>query len=566
MHAIALRLQRRPLERHLFFAAATVITVLVMGYHFGTFDQFAHIPFLQKYADPALYPNDGFIDLRFESYSYFWRAFIPLAQLDPLNQRPLQWALLAGHCLVTYATFWMMWGLSWDLFQDPLTALLSTLAFIVPHLGFGGFPQFEFSLLNRTFALPVALGALRLYLRGRPIWAFALAGLLFNIHVITVVFVAAMFGLDSLLRWRTGGWRRLLVGGPVFLLCAAPVLVWRLTSPALTHAVDPEWFDAVSRGFLLNLFALVGGPLYINLITLAGLGTLGLFWVGHHAAPARAADHERSVVNFIWAVSLILLVQAVQVLVHPIDILNQLQIIRAGEFALVFGYLYFAHYLARQWPAAPAAERGWLTAAYIGSPMPIAPLLAWAAQRLPAGAQVRAALSAALFLGLLAATFAVGLPLGIWSPGLHPFGPGTSWEALQTCARDNTPKDALFVTPPYKWGIYGSEWRTFSQRSTVVAHAELLMIALAPSYYDTWKERFEQLAPGALAQFDGNYFDDAALVKAAYESLSTDALTRIARRYGAAYIVTEHPQTLSLPPAPWACNPANPDYTIYRVP
>lgn len=561
--SLAARLHRRPIDRYAFFLLATLVTILIMGYHFGTFDQFAHIPYLKKFADPALFPNDGFIGLRHESYSYFWRAFVPLRQLTPGSDTLLQWTLLAGHFAVTYLTFVMFWGLSWDLFQNPLAALLSTLAFIVPHLGFAGFPQFEFSLLNRTFALPFALWAIRLYLRDRPGWAFLLLGLLFNIHVITVVFVLAMFGLDALWQWRAGGWRRLLMGGPVFLAGAAPVLFWRLTSPALLAPVNPEWFDTVSRGFLLNLFALVSPYAYIDAVTLAGLGTFGLYLVARRSAPAASPAQERTVAHFMAAVMIVLAVQTVTVLVYPIDILNQLQIIRAGMFALVFGYLYFGHYLARRWAAAGS---GWLAAAYVLSPFPPAPLAVLAVQRGLERFRWRDAAAAATFVALFAVVLVIGLPLGLLGPGLHPFGPQTSWEAAQRCARENTPVDALFVTPPYKWGLYSSEWRTFSERSTVVSHAELLMIALAPNYYDTWKERFERLAPGALAKFAGNYFDNAAITKAAYETLTTDDLVSAARRYGAAYIVTEHPQTVALPPAPWACNQANPDYTIYPVP
>ena len=419
--SFANRLAARPLERHLFFLAATAATILVIGYHFGTFDQFAHIPYLKKYANPALYPNDGFIELRNESYSYFWRAFVPLVQLDPLDTRLLQWVLLAGHVLVTYVTFWVLWTLSLTLFNSPLAALLSGLAFIMPHLGFAGFPLFEFSLLNRTFALPAALGAVLLYLRGRPVWAFALLGLLFNIHVITVNFVLAMFGLDALLSWRSGGWRRLALGLPVFLVGAAPVLAWRLTSPALAAPVNPAWFDAVSRGFLLNLFALVAPYVHINMITLAGLGTLGLYWVARRPAPAAAPEHERTIAHFIWAVILILAVQAITVLVYPIDLLNQLQIIRAGEFALIFGYLYFAHYLARRWLAEPeaSADLGWLTAAYALSPLPLVPLLVLGLQRGLAAFSWRHAVAAGTFLGMFALTLAIAVPLGLWAPGAH---------------------------------------------------------------------------------------------------------------------------------------------------
>lgn len=559
------RLWRSRFERHAFFAAATLAAVFLAGYHFGTFDQFAHIPFLRAYADPSLFPRDGFVALRAESYSYFWRLFVPLVQLSPASDLPLQLALFTGHLAVTYATLVLLWRLSAELFDSPLAALLSTLAFIVPHLGLAGFPLFEWSLLNRTFVLPFALWAFLLYLRGRTNWAFLLLGGLFNIHVITVNFVLAMLGWDCLRRWRSGGWQRLAAGLPLFVLGAAPVLIWRLTSPALHAPLNPEWFDAVSRGFLLNLFVLVSPVVYINVATLCGLGTLGLYALARRAAPAVRPDQQRSLDHFIQAVILVLAVQVFSSVIYPIDLLNQLQIVRIGLYALVFGYLSFGNYLAQRWPSGDA-DNGWLAGAYIASPVPLAPLGVLAVHKLLARRPARDLAAACVPVGMFAVVLGLAVPLGLWSPGIYPFGPQTSWEDLQRCARQNTPAETVFVTPPYKWGLYSSEWRTFSARSTVVSHAELLMVALAPGYYDAWRERFDQLAPGAFARFDGNYFDNAAITRAAYEALQAPALTAVAQRYGAAYIVTERPHTLALPQAGWACSRANPDYAVYVVP
>ena len=55
--AFANRLNQTPARRHLLFLAATVVTVVCVGYHFGTFDQTIHIPFLKKFVNPSLYPR-----------------------------------------------------------------------------------------------------------------------------------------------------------------------------------------------------------------------------------------------------------------------------------------------------------------------------------------------------------------------------------------------------------------------------------------------------------------------------------------------------------------------------
>lgn len=554
------RLAARTLERHLFFLVCTALTILVMGYHFGTFDQFVHIPFLKKAVDPTLYPTDPLLELRFQTFSYFWRFFDPFWAVGVLE--PVMFVTYVG---ITYYTFWMLWNLSRQLFNNPLTSTLTTLAFVVPHLGFGGFPIFEFSLLNRTFVLPFLLLALTWWLRGRTVRALALLGVLFNLHVISTAFAFSLVALDGALRWREVGWRKLLAGGVAFAGLAAPVLVWRLSS-GLTHTYNPVWFDTVANGTLYNLFYLIAPYPHIIFVSLAGVSTLALFFLSQarvrvHTAPL---PHQRESMHFIYAVMLVLAAQIVSASLYRIDILNQLQIIRVGAFATIFGYLYFGHFIITRWRAGVwrGADMALMVLAYVLSPLPFIPLLAWAAWRWVQPVWARRAAMAGGTVGLLAIALAIVIPLNLWSPTINIYGPNTSWEAIQQCARTQTPKEALFITPPEKWWLYGSEWRTFSERGTLVNHWDLLMIALAPSHYDEWEARFDQIAPGARAQFAGDVFANVEIVRQAHLTLTAADLQAVAQRYGVIYVVRQQPHTL-----PWAALPCNnPDYVIYRVP
>jgi hypothetical protein len=77
LYSLADRLAKKTLLRHMVFLGVTLLTVWIGGYHFGTFDQVIHIPFLKKLSDPNLYPTDAFLELRREHYSFFWLIFIP---------------------------------------------------------------------------------------------------------------------------------------------------------------------------------------------------------------------------------------------------------------------------------------------------------------------------------------------------------------------------------------------------------------------------------------------------------------------------------------------------------
>ncbi len=92
-----------------------------------------------------------------------------------------------------------------------------------------------------------------------------------------------------------------------------------------------------------------------------------------------------------------------------------------------------------------------------------------------------------------------------------------------------------------------NDWRVFSERSTVATLSELLEAAFAPDYLDYWKPRFEALAPGALAQFQGDYFENKRLTAAAYYGLTAADFEGLAARFQADYVVIEKPHSYDLP-------------------
>lgn len=556
LEAFAERLARSPIRRHALFLGAALFTLLFVGYHFGTFDQTIHIPFLKKYADPSLYPGDPFFELRFQHYSFFWFLFLPFYQAGVLEV-----AMLVTHFLATYFTYWMVWTLADTLFGSPLATLFSTLALVVPHIGFAGFPVIEFSLLNRTFVLPFLLLALVLFLRGRVVGAYALLGVLYNLHVISVQFVLCMFLLHSVLAWREIGVKRLAAGLGLFLAGALPVLAWKLGSAGtpVDFSARPEWFETVAHGTLFNLFYLLPPYPHILIMTFSGFSALLMFAIGRSVKPA--GPHDRTVTNFVAAALIILLVQVVTAQWYPATIIIQSQIIRAGLFILILGYIYFGRYLAVQFRqrARDRFDYAVLALAYALFILPVAPLLIWVIQRVINPARWRRWLTATLLVGLAVGTGVVLAVFAVWGPGVWVFGPRTEWEDAQRWARDNTPRDAVFITPPHIWWLYESDWRVFSERSTVATLSELLEAAFAPEYIEYWQPRFADVAPGALEHFRGNFFENKATTAAAFYGLSTADLEALAAKYGADYLVVEKPHAHNLPVAY-----ANAEFTVYR--
>jgi hypothetical protein len=540
LERFANRISQSESTRHLFYLGVTLLSILSIGYHFGTFDQSIHIPFLKAIANPALFPGDAFVALRNEHYSYFWFLFVPFYHWGILEP-----TLFITHIIVTYFTFWMLYELCETLFKNPLSAMFGTLAFVLPHVSFAGFPLVEFSLLNRTFVMPFLLLAINLYLRGIRARSFFMLGILYNLHVLSVNYVLAMFVFDFILEYRKIGWKKILNCVGVFILAALPVLLWKLQDSGTEIHLEPGWFDLITRTMMMHLFYLAGN-LYLLPASLSALSAYVLFLVAYHSAPARS--HDKTVMIFVLAVTLVVLVQGIVTAWLPVSILLQFQIIRAGLFAVLFGYLYFADYLARKWMSGGVNAPGdaILTGTFFLSTLTFVTVLVLAAQKWWSATPWRLRATAVFLPMAFITSLVIAAWANFWHPGIFIYGPENPWREVQDWAKENSPKDAIFITPLNKWWLYESEWRVFSERQTVATLSEILEASFEPEYMSTWRPRIETLAPGAIAQFQGNYLENQQIAGQAYHNLSTAALLKAACQYQVSFIVVEkgHPREL----------------------
>ena len=550
------QLSRSAWRRHLCFGLVSAVTIFVAGYHFGTFDQSIHIPFLKKFSDPSLYPgNEALLNLRFQHYSFFWFFFIPFYRLGILEL-----ALFFTHFVATYLTFWRLWELSQTLFNDALAGLLTLVVMIIPHIGFSAFPIFEFDLLNRTFVLPFLFWAMDLYLRRRYFYAFTLLGVLANLHVLSAAYIFFLFILALVADFKQIGWKRAAGYLAGFGVAASPVLVWRgLGSPPI-FTLNPDWFQAVAQGMFFHLNYLIAPFPHIWLVTLSALSGLVLFVIAWRRR--LSPEHDRIIAVFMAGILSIILVQQVSVYTRPITIMVQTQIMRVGMLAVVLAYLYAAGYLARLYRARAMSSID-LTCLLIAFAMGIfsfIPLMVWFIQKVIKPARWRALLSGLTIVVLITVSFGLSLYYGIWKPGIYIYTRPTPWHATQVWARQHTPKEALFITPLHLWWFFDAEWRVFSERSQVVAFSDLLEIAIVPDYFDEWARRFDDFAPGIRAQFRGNIFENLAMIRQAYIDLPDETLLKLADKYGATYIVIEKPHT-----RPWKRIFENEQFIIYEI-
>ncbi len=545
------------LQRHLLFLILAIITVWINGYHFGTFDQVAHISFLKKNISPELYPNDPFLEIRKVHYSFFWFFFIPLFRAGVLEE-----SMLAIHILTVYGTFWMFWALSELLFNDSRTSLIIVLALIFPHLGFPGFQIIEFSLLNRTFALPFILGSIWLYLKNKRILAFLLLGLMFNIHAVYVVFVLCMFLFNEILTIKRSDWWEPVAGLVGFILFGLPVLIWRgQTGTGIDLSLRPELLSLAARSLLYTVYYPIGPFGFVIGNFLAGVGTLVAFVMGYHIAPS--CHRHRTMKNFTFAIGILIFVAVVNSYILPITILLQFQILRVGVFLLYFGMLYLGFFLSSQ-EKNDKIGKVWfyiLAFSFVITITPLVTIFFWLGYKALRRKRTRPGWLVPILISLQVVTISIGLRSGLWSPGFHVYGPGSEWQDIQIWSKLNTPVDAGFISPPHFFGHYTSDWRVFSERSPFATISEFLTIQLDPNYADDLIYRFERIAPGAIDSFNGNFMHSIAITKEKFYSNNAQYLTKIACQYGLDYLVVEEDY-----PYPFAEIYRNEGFILYQMP
>jgi len=436
------------------------------------------------------------------------------------------------------------------------------LALLFPHMGFPGFQIIEFSLLNRTFALPFILGSIWLYLKDRRILAFLLLGLMFNIHAVYVIFVLCMFLLNETLSFDRSTWWKPFTGMGVFILAGLPVLLWRMqTGSGIDLSLRPELLSLASRSLLYTVYYPIGPFSFVIGNLLAGIGTLWAFVLGfHQIAPS---PQHRTMKNFVIAIGILLLVATINSYLFPITILLQFQILRVGVFMLYFGMLYLSHFLSSKERAGQIGKNWFLLLAFsfIFLITPLAVILLWLLYRTIMNKRIRPGWLIPVVVSLQVITVIVGLGSGLWSPGFHIFGPDSYWRDVQVWAKNNTAVDAKFITPPHFFGHYTPDWRVFSERSPFATISEFLTIQLDPDYADGLTRRFEKIAPGAIQAFNGNYMHAIKVSKEKFYANSDAYLSEIACQNNLEYLVVEKDY-----PYPFDVLYQNAGFILYQLP
>ena len=208
----------------------------------GRQNQAIQIAFDVAGADPALFSTDRMVVETMPLYpSYFFRMLAPLLKYTDVPSLYLILQIATGF-LTLAGVYWLSRGI----FRSHAAGLAAA-ALLVCGAPTGGAARdtlYSQGFTHTYAALPIALVALALAYRGKWLWAFGIAGLLFNVHALTAAYVLLMLGAGLLADRRAIPWwkwgLRTVLCADIALVLAAPTLLLM----AQQHQVfDANWVN-----------------------------------------------------------------------------------------------------------------------------------------------------------------------------------------------------------------------------------------------------------------------------------------------------------------------------------
>ena len=587
-----LKLKSCALPNWLPAALLTPLVLLQIGYSYGEPNHTILLPWILRRVDPSLLARDWFSNT-IPHHQSFVVVMAWLARFVPLPAAMLGW-----HVLNLFFLLWVSHRLVGRVFDDHRVFYVALFLMLRwGTLALGGNSLWANYFLPHFAAVPFCLLAFDLVLINRPIAAALAAAAATWIHIQLGALTMLVLGLGLLVEGRSVGWRRILSTGAAYLALVAPTLVaqWRL------YVGNPA---SLSNREFLNLHAILrqphhlipsswGAADYVRFFLLLAIAVFAVTW--------RVPSH-RTVVTWCAIILALCVVGTVFVEWVPVRLIIKLQLFRLTIFVKFFAVVCVARFvfdvldkgntlqklcalaiLAIQNFAAVALAAALILAlrrkdrwflglgvfaagaitslvmvAVTSAGIPRLRVLAVAPSGVWVGVLTLAALAAlvwraarllpaALLTLVVVVRIATGLPVLGYD---HPLV--DDWYRFCRQVRAGTPRDALFITPPYREGF-----ATFAER------AEIADFKATPSVERDlveWKRRLDDLA-GAPVRCSG-WPNCGDVLAAGYRRLREHEFLVLARQYGAQYVVADHggqrlafPEVLRLE-----------DFVLYRVP
>ena len=603
------------MKRYVLIAAAaialTILSALVYGYEYGiTPNHIQVIPFIGKIADSSLFPNDYFVDTvrRFPSVYPYLMAFTS----KWIGLECLHLALFfVFKCLLLLSAY----GLAKHLFGSDRTAFITMFLFALSPLInayglIGHDPLMKTSFYQTSMAAPLVLFAIWMFLKKRYGATAVTLALIYYINALMGNFLLLLFIFAR-------GFKKWLVP---FSLLMIPAVAWilrlNISQPLEACADFALYLKLWYTGHYFPSYFTQNQWYYFALI-------LAFFVLFFHKGMGRCrakAETKRFLIALVvmWAAAWIFgeLI--------PVRSIILLQLLRSDTIFIVIGVIFAADYIRHflEKASLEGMAIGGLTALALVEfslpsykvPVLIMLLLVSYGKRrffvVPAYAAGLAAFSGIAFFAYHASPKMLCMfifsaimlyPTGSVGKGRTGNGKGIvniatiaaliicalsfahiyeyriaarsfsnlleekdkDWKSLQLWAKDNTPKDAVFVAP-----LEMNGFRVFSNRSVFTDWVDGAAMHWKPGFEAEWVERLKRLGiTGMLIKESApwlcgmcNFADRKPIHRMIYSKMTEADFRRLAADYGVRYVIEDASKNLSFERAY-----SNGTFCVYKI-
>ncbi len=511
----------------------------------GFRDQSVQLPIIYSYEDSSLFPGDIVLQARDSYVTWFYPALGFVSRYFPLY-----FLMLGLYILSLSFTLVGIYYLAETLFPDKHVGIVAVLLWAawLPNPG-GDFLHSSFPT-HTTTAIGLQLLGLALALRKRYGFGALLIGLAANINAMTSVFIGIAWAFGFLGNRQEWNWK--LIRIPLIMgLAALPTLWWKFSAAPEADSLSMERFVDIMR---LRLWYAVF-PFSVD-------SSLWLLFFLVLAVWVYSARYARPEVNHqvFWmsqGIFALLVIGTVFTEIYPVEMVIQLQLLRGTWVLNLFAMLYFSNLIV-VWLTGNRAQMVLavvmtfilavprVVMEFIPIPQPtpytlyqdfdvtrdgtaltpigalaltvlIATLL-WVMWNLMPEEQIQRTKRLMGWFVFAVLMFVVPLFVDTAVPS-EQMQLAHDWRETQTWIRENTAKDAYFVTPPTMDGF-----RVYAQRASFSDWKDGTLLIFNRDLAAEWLSRmealgfnrdefsFEPLTQAQLCHISASYHPDYAVV------------------------------------------------------
>jgi GH35 family endo-1,4-beta-xylanase len=319
------------------------------GYQLGVGNQGIQVSFLETLHNPKLFIRDLMVRETLNNYpSFFFHLCAPLLTLFTL---PTLYLML--HLAATAGVFACVCGLSRSIVRDSWTAFTVLVILLAGHhQSLGGDALYSPGLTHTWAVFPLILLALSFFYRERYTWAFALAGVSFNLHALEAAHLVFLMGFATLCQVRKLGWNWLIFWVGLFLVVASPTLVIMVQQhlQIMQHhlAFDSQWLrwmharSALADHSFPSSWWNAANPDIPRFFCIVALGAVSMGY------PLRPAQRRKTLLLAVGG-GVLFLVGTFFTEWRPIPVIIRAQLFRSSRLLLVVALIVIAHACVAAW-------------------------------------------------------------------------------------------------------------------------------------------------------------------------------------------------------------------------